>query len=411
MHATSQVASSLRSAAVERRPIARALEEILPSLLPLHAFFTRSPWAERQGTPGIADLVAGNPHEPPLPEVVATFRRWNEPRSSDWYGYRTSDPSAARVAARRLAARLGVRFEPEDVFLTNGAAGGLAAVLRAIVDPGDEVVMLEPAWFFYTSMIRAAGGTPVPVALRPPHFELDPEAIAGALTARTRAVIVNTPHNPSGRVFSASRLEGLAHVLREASPRTGSPIHLISDEAYARIVFPGSRHVSPSVFYPSTFVVYTFTKTLLTPGQRLGYVAVPAAAPDREALRVAMLLAQITGGHAFPNGVLQAALDDLERHCIDLAALERKRDRVVRALRRAGYSLEVPEGTFYVLARSPTPDDGAFVEWLAKRDVFVLPGSLVGLTGYFRIALTATDSMLAMALPILGRARRAFSGG
>jgi aspartate aminotransferase len=177
---------------------------------------------------------------------------------------------------------------------------------------------------------------------------------------------------------------------------------LLSDEAYSRIVYDAREFVSPACEYPWSVLVYTYGKTLLTPGQRLGYLALPPEMPveERLALRGALTLAQVVTGYAFPNALMQHAVPALEQLSVDVAALQRKRDRVVAGLRAGGYDVEVPEATFYVLPRAPGGDDALFVEQLAGRSVFVLPGSAVELPGYFRISLTATEEMIERALPV-----------
>jgi aspartate aminotransferase len=221
-------------------------------------------------------------------------------------------------------------------------------------------------------------------------------------------VIINSPNNPTGRIYSPAELSALAQVLEGASMDTGRRVYLLSDEAYSRIVFDDNRFVSPTSFYPWSVLIYTYGKTLLTPGQRIGYLALPPALPmeEREALRGALTLAQVVNGYAFPNALLQHALPELEQLSIDVAALQRRRDRLLTALRGIGYSVDTPEATFYLLPKAPIADDLAFVERLAAQDVFVLPGNVVDLPGYFRISLTATDAMVERALPVLAGVAR-----
>jgi aspartate aminotransferase len=380
--------------------VARLVQASLGVTAPVLEFLTQSKWAQRQGEPGIADFVVGNPHEMPLPEYVDAVRECLEPRRDDWFAYKMSEPTAQEAIAASLSSRGGAQFEPRDVSLTTGAFAGLAVLLKLLLEPGDEVVFISPPWFFYETLIVGHGGVPVRAKAQPPDFDL-PD-ISGLLTPRTRAVLVNSPNNPTGRVYPPSSLRALATVLTHASARHGRPIYLLSDEAYSRIVFDGRTFVSPTDFYPHSFVVYTYGKTLLTPGQRLGYIAMPASMPlaEREHLRNAITMAQVLTGYAFPNAVLQYALPRLEQLSIDVSALQRRRDRLVSALRSSGYELACPEGTFYLLPKAPIDDDRTFVDQLAEHDVFVLPGSAVELPGYFRISLTATDEMVEQAITI-----------
>jgi aspartate aminotransferase len=237
------------------------------------------------------------------------------------------------------------------------------------------------------------------VRVRPDNFDLDLDAIAAAITPRTRAVLVNSPNNPTGKIYPPETLAALGQLLTAASERHGRTIYLISDEAYSRILFDGVDFPSPTAYYPASLLLYTYGKTLLTPGQRIGYIALAPDFPGREALRDALFVAQLLTAYAFPNALLQHALPDLEKLSIDLAHLQRKRDRVVGELRRQGYELHVPQGTFYLLPRSPLADDLAFTDLLAEHNIFVLPGTVVEMPGHFRISLTASDEMIERALP------------
>jgi aspartate aminotransferase len=272
------------------------------------------------------------------------------------------------------------------------------------------VVFLSPPWFFYESMIAFARGVPVRVKVDLESFDLDVDAIAAALSPRTRAVIVNSPNNPTGRIYPPETLQRLAEVLVDASEEYGKTIYLLSDEAYNRILFDGRRFPTPTAYYPNSFLLYSYGKTLLTPGQRLGYLALPPTMPGREHMRAAILATQFSG-YGVPDAVLQHAMPDLEPLCIDLAQLQRRRDVLVHALRQQGYQVQVPEGTFYLLPRSPIPDDEAFAELLAADDVFVLPGRIVELPGYFRISLTANDKMVERSIPRFSAAIQLASSG
>lgn len=373
---------------------------------PLMRFFTQGLWSRRDPTdPENCDFVAGNPQEMVLPEYVESLQRWTVPQDKDWYAYKFNEPYAQEAAAAGLRERRGVPFEAEDVLVTDGAFAGLNLCIRTVTDPGDEVIYLTPPWFFYEAIILGGDADPVRVPVDYETWDLDVAAIEAAITERTAAIIVNSPNNPSGKIYPPETLSALAEVLTRGSERTGRPIYLISDEAYSRIVFDDRPFPSPTEFYPYSFLVYTYAKQLLTPGQRCGYVALPPTMPDRQPMREALQLAQLTyGGHAAPNNVLQHAMAELEQMSVDIKALQRRRDRVVDALRSYGYQVHSPEGTFYLLPESPYPDDEAFVERLAGEKVFVLPGTVVEMPGRFRISVTGNDEMVERALPIFERA-------
>ena len=360
--------------------------------------------------PDVANFAVGNPQEMPLPAYVDALERHLPPADKDWFAYKLSEPASRRIVADALTAGTGLDWDPADVALTNGGFAALAVTLRTLVEPGDEVLFGSPPWFFYEMLVLAAGGEPARVSLEPPAFDLDVDRLAAAITPRTRAVIVNSPHNPSGRVFSRETFADLASALADASERIGHPVWLISDEPYRRIVFDGRTAASPAVAYPHTVVTYSYGKQTLAPGQRIGYIAVPPTCPDRVELRDDLFLEQMATGFAWPNALLQHALADIERTTVDIGARQRRRDRLVPALREMGFDASVPEGTFYTMARSPIGDDVAFTETLAGHRVLVLPGSIVEVPGWFRVSLTASDDMVEAGIPRFAAARQEVVG-
>jgi aspartate aminotransferase len=378
----------------------RAVRGMIEYLEPVLTNVGDSTYAGRVMRPEACDFRFGNPQEMPLAEIQQALVRWAAPKDKDWFAYKFSDRRAVEVAIESLRSRVGIEFDPKDIAMTTGAFGALAATLRAVLDPGDEVIYLSPPWFFYVPMILSLGAKPVRVDFTPPQFELPLDAIEWHITPQTRAIIVNSPHNPSGRIFTPDELEQLANVL-EASHRT---IYLISDESYSRIVYDGREFHSPLRFYDRSFLIYTYGKTLVAPGQRLGYSAMPPAMPDREELREALFVSQLALGYAFPNALMQHAMEDLEKASVDIGALQQRRDRMVSALTEMGYEAVNPEGTFYVMVRSPVADDQAFTRQLAEEDVFVLPGRMFEIPGWFRISLTANDSMVERSLAGFERA-------
>ncbi|HEX2756693.1 MAG TPA: aminotransferase class I/II-fold pyridoxal phosphate-dependent enzyme [Candidatus Limnocylindrales bacterium] len=380
------------------------------SVAPFLGFLT-GPIMATLTRPEVANFAFGNPNEMPLPGYVDALRTHLEPQSTDWFAYKLSEPKSQAAVARTLTVRTGLDWDPADVAMTNGGFAALAVAFRALLEPGDEVVFLSPPWFFYEILIIAAGGVPVRVPLAPPAFDLDPATIAAAITPRTRAVLLNSPHNPSGRVYPLADLERLATTLRDASARIGRTITLVSDEPYNRILFDGRVFHSPAEVYPDTVITYSYGKTLLAPGMRIGYLTVPPTMDGREDFRERVLIAQIATGYSFPNALLQHAIEDIERLSIDIAALQRRRDRVVGALDGMGYQPTTPEGTFYVMARAPIDDDVAFCELLAEENVAVLPGTVVEVPGWFRVSLTANDQMVEASLAGFERARARASSG
>ncbi len=388
-----------------RSPVSRTIQEVMALLAPMVQWFTRIP--ELRATYGseICDFGSGNPQEGAIEGYARVLKRWADPQEPDWFAYKVSEPKAQAVVAASLRDYVGIAFEPEDIALTNASIAALAVTLRTVCEPGDEVVIVSPPHFLYEPLIRAASASAVRVKVLPETFDLDLEAVAQALTPRTRAMIVNTPHNPTGRIFPPAILQRLAGLLTEASERH-QPVFLLSDEAYNRILFDNRRFASPAAHYRRTFLIYSYGKVLLAPMQRIGYIAMHPQMPEREAFRVALMAGQIATGYAWPNALLQHALHDLDPLRVDIEQLQVRRDRMVDALRELGYELHVPEATFYLMPRSPITDDERFCEWLTEEKIIAMPGSFLELPGYFRLSLTATDNMIDRSLPGFARAMK-----
>lgn len=376
------------------------LLQALENQTPIGEFYAKATYLSRKDEPGSLDFTLGDAYELPPPGFVEALQRWIVPQNESWFGYKSNLPESRATVSAALKAQRGVSIAPEDIFLTNGTVVGLAMCLQMVAATGDEVIIITPPWLAYRRMIYLTGAMPVGVPVNPTTFDLDLEAIAGAITERTRAIIVNTPHNPTGKIFSATTLEQLASLLTDASNRYGKPIYLISDEAFSRVVFENRTCPSPTQFYPFSFLVYGYSKTLMAPGQRIGYIALPPTMPERESIRrVISILQGSSFGWCFPSALMQHALPDLEQLTLDIDHLQRKRDWMVKALQEMGYKLQIPEATFFLLVQSPWSDDCAFAELLASHDVFVLPGTPQEIPGYFRLSLTASEDMISRALP------------
>jgi aspartate aminotransferase len=353
--------------------------------------------------PQALDFTFGNPHEMALPGLSAAIRAHAEPRSVDWFAYKTSEPAAQEAVAAGLSAELGLPFEPEDIAMTQGAFGAISLALALLTDAGDEVVIPVPGWFCYEPMLHAANLVPVLADLDPVTFDLDVDRIARSITSRTRIVIVNSPANPTGRVYPKAAWDDLADVLEQASRTHGRRIWLLSDEPYRRIRFDGIEFSSPAGSYPWTLIDYSYGKVLLAPGQRLGYLALSPLMPadEREELRAGLMPLGLAIGWGFPDAVMQYSVPTLESISIDMTELARKRDRLYGALTDAGLDVTRPEGTFYLWGRAPGGDAVRFCDLLAERSVYVMPGTLFAQPHHFRISLTATMQMIDAALPAM----------
>lgn len=381
--------------------LADSLVSVRASFAPVARFFTASPWRDRLGQPGVADFAFGNPQEFPLPGFVAALKAQIEPRDKNWFAYKANEPTARQVVARVLAGSTALPFAPEDIALTNGGFGAIELMMKLFANPGEEIIYSLPSWFCYAPMAHLHGLAPVAVPMRA-GFGLDLEAILAAVTPRTRLIVVNSPHNPSGTIATADELAELGARIERLNVGRRRPIWVLSDEAYREIVFSDARFEPPLRHIRRSATCYSYGKRLLTPGQRIGYFAVNPAAPERDAVREAMFHVQMATGWNFASALMQYAIGDLERLMIDIAAMERRRDRLCAGLEAAGYRATRPQGSFYVLVATPG-EEAAFCDRLAASDVFVMPGAICGIPGHVRLSLTASDAMVEAALPRFAR--------
>lgn len=375
-------------------------------IIPIYEFLAKyEGWIAASGD-DYCDFALGNPQTMPLDEFVAALRDATTPKDKSWYSYKTNEASSREIISASLNNLTGFEYPPENIFITNGATGALLVTMNALIGPDDEVIFNSPPWFFYEGMILNSGGRPVAVDVDANTFDLDVNGIEQAITDRTRFIIINSPNNPTGRVYSPDTLVKLSSILEGASKNNKRPIYLVSDEAYRAIVYDGAKFHSPTKFYKNSIMIYTYGKTLLTPGQRIGYIALSPRMDDLEELRTILYSSQILSGWAMASALMQHCLRDLEKMSLDVNALQRRRDRFVRGLRECGYETRTPEGAFYITPRAPIEDDVAYSDILAKEGVFCLPGSVVNMNGYLRASLTANDDMIERALPIFAAARQ-----
>ena len=359
----------------------------------LWSYLEEIDYLSRPASDGYCDFTFGDPREVAPHEYVEALRDAAVPQNESWFAYQMYQEEAQQAAAASLARLTGLPFEAPDILLTTGGFAAIGVAMKVIAEPGDEVIYSLPPWFFYEPLAVEAGLVPVKVRIDAGTLDLDLDAIATAITPKTKLVIVNSPNNPTGRIYSPDQLRQLAQVLDEASERIGHRIFIISDEPYNRIVFDGSAFHTPAEFYPYTLIAYSYGKTLLSPGQRLGYLALPPTLPEREALRFAVQSLQMATSWTFRNAIMQYALPTLEGQSIDIGQLQRRRDFMVDALLTMGYRVNRPQGTFYLFPRTPIPDDVAFTRRLAEHGILALPGTVFETPGYFRLCLTAPDDV------------------
>ncbi|NDY42002.1 pyridoxal phosphate-dependent aminotransferase [Dissulfurirhabdus thermomarina] len=366
----------------------------------------------RHGADAVCDFSLGNPDLSPPEAFTRSLWRACGEEAPLAHGYM---PNAGygevrERVARHAAVEQGVPLGADDVLMTCGAAGGLNVVFKAILDPGDEVVVPAPYFVEYRYYVDNHGGVLVPVPSRP-DFGLDLAAIEAAVGPRTRAVLLNSPNNPTGVIYDAESLAELAGLLRRVSARRGRPVYLVADEPYRRLAFSGHRVPPFLALYPDSLVATSFSKDLSVPGERIGYVAVNPAAAGRGELLGALTLANRILGYVNAPALMQRAVAACLDACVDVGVYERRRDRLAAVLEAAGYEFQLPMGTFYFFPKTPIPDDRAFVRLLQEERILAVPGSGFGAPGYMRVAFCVADEVIDRAAEGFRRAReRALAG-
>ena len=357
--------------------------------------------------PRLCDLAYANPYSGVQDEARAAIRRaLDAERTLDLqYTPFGGHALARRATADALRKSHGLGFGYEDVVLTPGAMAALHIALHTCARPGGEVIVLTPCWLDHPLFVRATGLTPVLVPLTEGRFELDGNAIADAITERTCAILLSHPANPTGRLYGADVLSALDDVLARAEREHGATITLIADETHRDFVAAGAYPIA-ALQRDRTLIVYSFGKYHFLQGQRIGYVAASPRHPEREATAREMVRWARVMGFATPTALMQRTLPELLQLHHDLSWLDIWRKRYVEELTDAGYDVVTPDATLFVYVRTPAraADDFDFIERLAASGVLALPAPAFHHEGYFRLALTGSESMLERALPILAGA-------
>ena len=303
----------------------------------------------------------------------------------------------ARVASR-VSAEQGVALEGGEVVMSCGASGAMNAVLKTILDPDAEVIASIPCFMEYAAYVDNHGGTLVLAPSRP-DFDLDVDAIQARVTPRTAAVIVNSPNNPTGRIYPEETLKRLAAMLTAEGTKRGRPIYLLADEPYRKIIYGDARVPGIMRLYPHSIVVTSYSKDLSLPGERIGFAAVNPGADEAKKLVDGIILCTRILGYVNAPGLMQRVIGSLPDVSVDVEIYRRKRDLFCAALAGMGYQFAVPEGAFYIFPKAPGGNDLAFVNALQEELVLVVPGRGFSLPGYFRIAYCVDTPVIERSLP------------
>ena len=353
------------------------------------------------GAENVFDFSLGNPSVPAPKEVNEAIIRilQENPDAIHCYTSAPGDLGARTRFAESLNRRFGEQYSPNNFYITVGAAAALCCVLNGLSCPGDEFITFAPYFPEYKVFVEGAGAALKVVPPEIEGFQIDFDAFSALINEHTKGVIVNSPNNPSGVVYSRETLEKLAAILKEKSAEYGHPIYLISDEPYREIVFSGFEVPWIPQIYRDTIVCYSFSKSLSMPGERLGYVLVPPAVADSKAVYAAVAGAGRSLGYVNAPSLFQQVTSLCCDLTADLAVYERNCELFVRELRAMGYHVVQPGGAFYLFPRSLEADDKAFSERAKQFDLLLVPGSGFGAPGHVRIAYCVQTEMIERSLP------------
>ena len=357
------------------------------------------------GDANVFDLSLGNPVVEPPPEFHEELRRLADSPIKGMHRYMPNNGyvETRQAVADDLATETGIAFSASDIVMTCGAAAALNVVLKTILNPEEEVILLSPYFVEYGYYVDNHNGVAV-VVPTDEDFQPDLSAIEAAITPRTRALILNSPNNPSGVIYSAECLQALGDLLDRKQREHGTEIFIISDEPYRRIIYDGLTY--PQVFphYEQTIVVNSHAKDLALPGERIGYVAVNPNYAGKEELAGGLTFCNRILGFVNAPALMQHVVRALQGVSVDVADYQRKRDFLYTQLTEMGYSVTKPQGAFYLFPKSPVEDDAEFVNALQERLVLAVPGRGFGTPGYFRISYCLDDWVLEGAMDGMAKA-------
>lgn len=356
---------------------------------------------QQYGSDNVYDFTLGNPDvEPPAAFGEALRQLANHPlpgmhRYMNNAGY----PETRAAVADKLSRDAGLAVTAGQVVMTCGAGGALNVVLKTILNPGEEVIILAPFFVEYKFYIDNHGGVPVEVWTDRETFRLDLAAIEAAITPKTRAIIINTPNNPTGVIYRADELAALGELVKRVQQRTSHQIYVISDEPYARLAYDGQQ--VPNVFplIENSVIVTSHSKDLALPGERIGYLAVNPRMATADQFIEGAVFCNRTLGFVNAPALMQRLVAGLQDSSVDTAAYQQKRDLLYANLTRLGFKMVKPDGAFYLFPQSPLKDDVAFVTLAQQQRILLVPGSGFGAPGYFRIAYCVDQAMIERSLP------------
>ena len=384
--------------------ISKKMENMVANSSAIRAMFEEgNRLAKIYGAENVFDFSLGNPNVP-APESVkkAIIELLNEEDPVVLHGYTNSNAGyedVRQAVAESLNKRFGTAFSSRNITMTVGAAGGLNVILKALLNPGDEVVVFAPYFGEYRSYVNNYDGVLVEVSPNTSDFQPKLDEFEGKITAKTRAVIVNTPNNPTGVVYSEETIKKMAAVMEKKQEEFGTDIYLISDEPYRELAYDGVEVPYLTKYYANTIVGYSYSKSLSLPGERIGYLVIPDEAADSgnliSAANVATRILGFVNAPTLQQKVVKACLDEKT----DISFYNRNRETLYNGLKDLGFECIKPEGAFYLFVKSPSADEKEFCTAAKKYNILLVPGSSFGCPGYVRIAYCVAYETIVNSLP------------
>lgn len=358
--------------------------------------------AKEYGEENVFDFSIGNPNVPAPYEVTnAIADVVNEEDSLILHGYMSNIgyEDVRTAVADKLNEKHGTSFDMNNIIMTVGAAGGINVVLKTILNPGDEVLVIKPYFVDYRNYAENFGGSIVECESDKTTFMPDLEDIEKKITAKTKAIIINTPNNPSGAIYSAETLDALGQVLAKKEKELGTSIYLVSDEPYRDLAYDGIHVPYVTKYYHNAIVVYSFSKSLSLPGERIGYIVLPSEMDDYDDALVGMGIATRVLGFINAPSLMQKVI----KYCLDcetdLTYYDRNRKALYNGLTELGFECVKPDGAFYLFMKSPIDDEKEFCNTAKKYNLLIVPSSSFGMPGYVRIAYCVSYEKIINSMP------------
>lgn len=358
--------------------------------------------AALHGPENVFDFSLGNPNVKPPEEVnraIIEVLGESDPMNVHGYMNNSGYEDVRSAIAQSLNARFGTEFTLSNIIMTVGAAGGLNVILKTLLDPHDEVIVFAPFFGEYQHYVNNYDGCLIAVPANPPGFQPDLATFSTKITPRTKAVIINSPNNPTGVIYPEHTIIKLAAILREKQKEYGTDIYLIADEPYRELVYDGAAVPFLTRYYENTVVGYSFSKSLSLPGERIGYLVIPDQAADFENVITAANIATRIMGYVNAPSLFQRVIPKCLDAQVDIETYNRNRELLYNGLVSFGYDCVKPEGAFYMFLKTPIDDDIEFCSLAKQKNILLVPGASYGCPGYVRIAYCVAYDTIARALP------------